>query len=679
MNLTSINNKDSIFALDIGTRTVIGTVGIIKDSKFCVLAEELVEHKERAMVDGQIHDISLVAEAVSRVKRGLESKLGIKLTEASIAAAGRFLSTVTVKEGFEINEKDEVNREIVRTLEMSAVKKAEEKIKKDDNTKLYCVGYSVKNYYLNGYVISNLLSHKGERIDVEIIATFLPRTVVESLYAVMEKVKLSVSYMTLEPIAAMEAVIPKNLRLLNIALIDIGAGTSDIAISSKDTVNAFGMVPLAGDEVTEAIAEHFMVDFNTAENIKKNCSEDNEVTYTDVLGFSNKAEYKEVIETIEPVVLNIADCLKGKILELNGDKAPSAIFLVGGGAHTPLLKELLLKELGMPENRIAIRGREAVPDSIESDESLGSTGVTVLGIGLLKSKKCGNDFIDVSLNGSVVSLYNSYRHTVMDLILQGGINPKMLIGKNGKGLKFKINGKNKTIFGELAHNSIITINNKPGSIDSEIKAGDEVFIEYAKNGENARAVVSDFLESIYSVSFYINHDQYFLEPAAFLNGRKINMNENINDGDDINFIYPRNIGDFKKINEKFMDEIFYKDEVLLKDLYEIKEGDELTTSRTIEDETEINNDHHSEALSTEAEVCTSVEKEDKKANEIRVLINNEKVTLKGKETFVFVDIFNFYDFDRTKARGNLILEINDKEAKFYDVLKDGDCISIYWK
>lgn len=86
---------------------------------------------------------------------------------------------------------------------------------KKSGGKLYCVGYTVKNYYLNDYVIGNLLLQKGQKIAAEVIATFLPRYVIDSLYSVMKKVGLIVDSLTLEPIAAMEAAIPKKLRLLN--------------------------------------------------------------------------------------------------------------------------------------------------------------------------------------------------------------------------------------------------------------------------------------------------------------------------------------------------------------------------------------------------------------------------------------------------------------------------------
>ena len=62
--------ENLVFALDIGTRTVVGVVGIQEDQFFRIIATEIVEHKNRAMMDGQIHDIEQVAAAAAGGARG---------------------------------------------------------------------------------------------------------------------------------------------------------------------------------------------------------------------------------------------------------------------------------------------------------------------------------------------------------------------------------------------------------------------------------------------------------------------------------------------------------------------------------------------------------------------------------------------------------------------------------
>lgn len=706
MEITNINPSEVIFALDIGTRSVIGTVGVIRDKKFHVISENYVEHQERAMIDGQIHDITLVASAVDLVKKELEKSLGFKLTKVAIAAAGRFLRTVETKVELQLDY-EEIDKDVIRGLELTAVKKAEEEINKHTEGKLYCVGYSVKSYYLNGYVISNLTSHKGDNIGADVISTFLPRSVVESLYAVMDKVGLTVINLTLEPIAAMEAAIPQNLRLLNLALVDIGAGTSDVAICSKDTITAYGMASVAGDEVTELVAQNYLVDFNTAEKIKRQCSDKDTIQYTDILGIENEISREEVVKGILPVVQKLADEISSKIIELNGNKSPNAVFLVGGGAHTPSLKDILAEKLNLPPQRIAIKGRDAVSECVCLDNSLGSTGVTVLGIALVSIKKLGQDFIDVYLNSSVVSLFNSHNNTVMDAIIQAGINPKVLMGKNGKNIKFLLNGIKRVAFGTLASNAVIKVNGIVGNMDTEIRERDEIEIDFAVDGKNAEPKVKEYIQAVNSTSFFINDEIINMEPTIFINDKKAELDEIINEDDNVRIIYPETLLDFKKYFETG-DYDYLLNGTKLKDDYVIKEGQriyriEKEYEESVEaleenidiDESEEENNISDTTIKQEKEEIKGELKRDKaesygdikqsidmgkNSNKIiAVIANDMPVVLKNKEKYVFIDIFDYIDFDLTRVKGNLTLMLNGKKAGYYDELSEGDNIKVYWE
>ena len=85
------------------------------------------------------------------------------------------------------------------------------------------MGYSVVKYYLNGDVFSNLEGHKAEVVSADIIVTFLPEDVVDGLYSAVGLAGLKVASLTLEPIAAINVAIPETFRMLNIALVDVGA------------------------------------------------------------------------------------------------------------------------------------------------------------------------------------------------------------------------------------------------------------------------------------------------------------------------------------------------------------------------------------------------------------------------------------------------------------------------
>ena len=693
MELKGFNQKDIIFSLDIGTRSIIGTVGIIKDKKFQVVCEKYLEHEERAMIDGQIHDITLVASVVGKIKTSIEDELGIKLHEVSIAAAGRFLRTVNARADIELNEDEEVDKEIIRSLELSAVQKAEEEINTTTAGKLYCVGYSVKGYYLNGYLISNLLGHKGENIGAEVISTFLPRSVIDSLYSVMNKVGLKVTNLTLEPIAAMEAAIPKNLRLLNIALVDIGAGTSDIAISSKESISAYGMVPMAGDEVTEAIVQEYLVDFNTAENIKRSIGEKDEITYVDVLGIENKIESENVLKLINTIVKKIANEISKKIIELNGDKSPSVVFLVGGGAHTPGLLDEIAEGLKLQPQKLVIKDRNAVAECV-SDNYLGSAGVTVLGIALVAIRSLGNDFIDVVLNNDPISLFNAHKHTVMDVLLQAGINPALLISKNGKNIRFKYNGCKRIVFGEYGVNAKITINGQKATLETQIKANDNIIIEYAKNGKDAAPKLSEHIRSIDSMTIYLDEMLINIEPVISVNGESKNLDYNLKNGDNIDVFLPCNIGEIKKYLLK-EDVDLMKNGVVLGDDYEVQEGEKLTSQiknlNNIEIATNIKLEEKKYPYEEQKQIFNEEYKLDhkegrsdikdkikEKFKSITVNINGKDFTLEDKLEYIIVDIFNYIDFDLTVAKGTINLILNGEKASYTATIKEGDVIEVFW-
>ena len=179
--------------------------------------------------------------------------------------------------------------------------------------------------------MGNLEGHKARTIGVDLIATFLPEDVVDGLYRAVELAGLEVANMTLEPIAAIQVAIPERFRMLNIALIDVGAGTSDISITNDGCIIAYGMIPIAGDALTEVIARHCLVDFATAEKIKRQAGEAEEITYEDIMLLPQKIKSKEVLSVTAPVVEDMARQVADKIKELNGGKSVSAVFVVGGG------------------------------------------------------------------------------------------------------------------------------------------------------------------------------------------------------------------------------------------------------------------------------------------------------------------------------------------------------------
>ena len=118
--------------------------------------------------------------------------------------------------------------------------------------------------------------------------------------------------------------------MLNIALVDVGAGTSDISITKDGSIIAYGMIPYAGDEITEVIVQHYLVDFNMAEHIKLASTVDDEVEFEDIMSITHRVPSKEVWELVAPVVDKLAKGVAEKIIDLNGGSVEDDQFPADG-------------------------------------------------------------------------------------------------------------------------------------------------------------------------------------------------------------------------------------------------------------------------------------------------------------------------------------------------------------
>ena len=692
----AFNEEDLIFALDIGTRTVIGIVGLYEKECFRVVAAEICEHRSRAMLDGQIHDIEKVAEVITQVKERLEKILGVTLTKVAIAAAGRVLKTSQTKLEYDIEQGREITSEIVGSLEVDAIQNAQFKldneISNEEKMTFYCVGYSVVNYFLNGYVISSLVGHKGKKIGVEVLATFLPHVVVDSLYTVMSKVGLEVISLTLEPIAAINVTIPKDLRLLNLVLVDIGAGTSDIALTRDGSVVAYGMVPIAGDEITEKIAQEFLVDFNTAEKIKISISSGTEIIkYTDILGNKYEITHQKAIEIIEPAIDFLAASICDKILEFN-QKAPNAVFLIGGGSQIPGLTNRIAEGLGLPDNRVAVRGRDVIQNIKTKIKKLtGPESITPFGIAMMAHMQRGQDFMSVTVNENKVKLFNSKKLSVADALILVGYNPDKLIGRTGKSLKFTLNGKDKSIKGEHGMAAEIFVNNEPASLDTRINNNDSIYIKPSYNGMDAKKSVIDYVKHTRGLTVYLNEDRIALVPYCSINGQTCGMDAAIKNGDKVQIEEIVTLKDFILKFELGLESSLLKvNGEIVSTEYILKDNDSITDSELFEESVEATvaeqGFEEQEIYETDDVLVNKFEQNYLENNSVHVpekgyviYVNGERIELKENKQYIFVDIFNYINFDLSVPKGNIILKLNGSQANFTDTISPGDNIEIFWE
>ena len=702
---------DWVFGLDIGTRNIVGVVGYLDRNNFKVVAMAVKEHETRAMLDGQIHDIYKVGETIRNVKNQLEKQLGKELTDVCIAAAGRVLKTVNITKEFEFEEETRVLQEHIYSLNLLAVEEAHYQLNGGSNkAKFFCVGNTPIRYMLNDYDIKNLEGHKANKIGVELIATFLPEEVVDGLYEAVNFAGLQVASLTLEPIAAINIAIPEQFRLLNIALIDVGAGTSDICITKDGSIVSYGMIPFAGDEITEVIAKKCLVDFNTAEVIKLSMNNENgPITYKDIMGLTQDVQVEDLRLEAEPIIDRIAKEAAEKIIEINGGKSTSAVFIVGGGGKMLGYTEKVANYLNLPKERVAVRGEEVLTtvDFMVEDFQKDSLYVTPIGICTnYYSQK--NNFVFVTVNNQRLKLYDNNKLTIVDAVMQIGFPNEKLFPRRGKELNFTINNKARLVRGVSGEGAVVKLNDKLTNLNTEINQNDIIEIVESTVGEPATFSIGQLEEHNSSIHFIVNNKKIICPRFAYVNGELKSEFYSINENDIIqieNYYTVAQLFEFMdynvsnvdvyvnnelakadtKVYENFSIRTTLNDEHFSQDYSSLETPDinkvnsnskDVSNNLTKHSSDTVNNTPIRSTTNTKQAVNTS---DTVNTTDIIIIVNQQPVKLTGKKEYILVDLFQFYAFDLSSPKGNIVLKLNGAPGDYTGRIKDGDIVELYWE
>ncbi|HCI29777.1 MAG TPA: cell division protein FtsA [Fervidobacterium sp.] len=686
-----------LFALDIGTRKIAGLlVDMDEEGKMIVLDAVVKEHDNRAMLDGQIHDVEKVTRTVKAVKEELESRNNVRLERIAIALAGRFLKTFIGESTMEIGERNEITQDFVAHLELNAVAKAMENVEPN----MYCVGYSVIRYEIDDMWFKKLEGLKGERAYVKVVATFLPSHVVEAMLSVVKKVGLTITHLTLEPIAAVNLTVPEDLRILNIALADVGAGTSDIAIAKDGTIIAYGMVPLAGDEITEAITKSFLLDFSTAEYVKRNFYLNEKLVVRNILDKEKEIKQEDVIDVISPVIDKITQKIAEMILELNGEK-PQVVMVVGGGAKVPLFDECLAKHLRMDVDVVSLKNAEGLDFVDCTGQIFGSEYITPLGIGYTALNNTGSVFEHVTVNGEKVQLIGfKASYTVWEVLVQVGMDIHSLLGKPGRSMVIDVNGETRVIKGKMPMPAMVVVNGNEATLRDIVKHGDTIEVGEAQDGEDARVQLYDVVEPIRLMSLE-NEEIIEYYPKVILNGLEVSNNVELKDGDVIRYekVKVRQIREFLgndlvnitySVNNVYKtvnagDVKIFKDEVELFDENTVEPGDKINYALVLRypkvmELPEMEKISILIRINGQPTVLTKdgvlVWVNDQLVSPQYEIRDGDKVRTQvpDEQGFIVADVLRLFDIDMRKVKSYTLLK-NGKKVGFTDTLEAGDEIT----
>ncbi len=727
-----------VFGLDIGTRSVVGIIGYKNnDGTFVVVAQVSLEHHTRAMLDGQIHDIGKVAATIEKIHKKLEDITGRRFKDVCIAAAGRVLMTVEAEAQMDFHSDTVITSEHIYTLDMIGVENAYSILreeKQSDDIRFYCVGYSVKHYYQNGYMISNLEGHKANNIKEELIATFLPNEVVDGLYAAVERTGLYVSNLTLEPIAAINVAIPEKFRLLNIALVDVGAGTSDISITKDGSIIAYGMIPCAGDEITECIAKYYLTDFNEADRLKCASTLNEEVEFNDIMGLPQRVTADDIAAVTEETIKMITKGVADKIKELNGGKSVSAVFVVGGGGKAKGFTENLAEYLGLQKERVALRGSEVLGNVnfMQDDVVIDSLLVTPVGI-CLNYYEQRNNFIFVTVNGERIKLYNNNKLTIMDAAVQMGFPNEDLFPKRGKSLIYYVNGEKRMLRGKEGEAAIVRLNGKQTGMSTHVEKNCKVDIIPSTRGADARLEISSLREYRSNMKIIFNGKEIVCPRFVTVNGSLVSGFYEVREGDRIEIlgyytleqvlefmdiicrgkIYVNNV--IAPLDAKVYDNFSIACEIMKEEpnytelMAEYGDGQFPVTNDVLypQEEPEVQEEPDTESYNNEPEEAVMglqdeewdsgiiedsiLSEEDENLTEpeeivpeipkaaINITVNGEQVVLNGKPSYILVDVLDFYPVDTSVAHGDhLETSVNGEMCDFTCSVNEGDSVRIEW-
>ena len=728
-----INAGNTVFALDVGTGTIVGVAGVHENGFFRVLAADVYEYDNRVMFDGQIHDINQVARAIAGVRDRLVKSVGRPLNSAYIAAAGRALKTVRTEARRSLETGREIDEILLRKIENEAIDKARETVAGDYTQGAFeYVGYAVTGAYLDGYPMSNLLGHSGVDVKLELITTFLPNTVIDSLFAVMRKAGISVAGLMLEPDAALNAVVKRENRRLNLALVDIGAGTSDIAITRNGNIFAYDMVPFAGDKITERICEHFLTDFKTGETVKIAMYENlEEIKFIDIFDREITVSYDEVYDAVMPVVKEMAEKISDAILYDN-KIPPAAVIVVGGGSRLPGLDIRLAEALGISCDRVAPRDRNAVI-GLECDLSIltGPESITPFGIAL--SSAGGNffyyDYMIVRLNGKPVRLPYSNEIDVAGVLAAAAFPPAGLVYKPGKPVSFFINGLYRTENGGEGRPASVYVNGQAALSSTVVQIGDDITVTDAEDGADAKVFVSDLAPHIDAGTVTCAEAEYFIAPHATINGKICALSAEVREGDRVELTTQTTVRMFideylngetgteyfvnkEKVDENYIltpgDEIVILHDETADDFTDHTEHTDLTEypdepapfdapvpqpepAQEPDAEDKLREDENADPPRTdEAEAVDDADTTDAETEQTgtdqaadndyfshNVEINGEFIEVYTKTPrLLLVDVLNHIVFEHPDGQGRLSLRINGTPAKLTDELNAGDKILI---
>ncbi len=341
---TEKTEEKYFLALDIGTEVLKALVFSTTNLGVDIWASYHLKQQIRAMRSGIVLDKQLIAQNIRMIlyKIKEEYNLEYEFSTAALGLAGELVNGMSITVDYDRHDKKEepISQEEAEFIKEEVFSQIESEGRTEMASRLHSseidveiLHLSITGIELDGRREDELVGSKGRNVRLYIYASFAPKQYVDVLYEVLERVGLHVGAIVVQPFAVVSAYAGGDSQSLSGLFVDIGGGTTDIALVESGGRIQTQMFAFGGRAFSNRIAKEFRLPFNLAEERKLKYSAGD-------LPLELKDKMRQVII---PDVRLWTDALRIALEELDTlDTFPPVFYLCGGGALLPDIKEMML-------------------------------------------------------------------------------------------------------------------------------------------------------------------------------------------------------------------------------------------------------------------------------------------------------------------------------------------------
>jgi len=369
-----------VVGLDIGTTKICAVVGDIIDNQLNIISKGTAP--SQGLRKGVVINIDATVQSIKKAIEEAEMMAGCEITSAYAGVAGGHIRGQNSHGIIAVKSREITPRDVERVIETaSAVALPMDR--------------EVIHVIPQEYIVDNQTGIKdpvgmaGVRLEGKVHIITGAVTSAQNIIKCANKAGLDVNDIILEQLGASEAVLDKDEREIGVALLDIGGGTSDLAIFVGGTIQHSSVIALAGNHVTHDISIGLRTPKQEAERIKikYGCSlgamirKDETIEVPSVGGRKPRIlSRKTLAEIIEPRMEEIFELVNQNLNESGlADLLGAGIVLTGGGSIMPGTVELAERVFGMPIRKGNPRWIGGLTDLVASPLYATSVGLALYG------------------------------------------------------------------------------------------------------------------------------------------------------------------------------------------------------------------------------------------------------------------------------------------------------------